>query len=87
MVSDFHKRGVHVLFPYNPWDQHTRYEGKTDCEALAELIASVGADGFSGDTMPGVPESFYQCGVDAGIHLAIEPEGDSKFDHINWWTF
>lgn len=54
-VSDFNKRGVSVLFPYNPWDLCTRDEGKPDCTALAELLAEVGAQGFNGDTMLGVP--------------------------------
>ena len=50
-VADFHRRGVHVLFPYNPWDTGTRYEGKDDCHALTELIISADGDGFNGDTM------------------------------------
>lgn len=42
-VSDFNKRGVSVLFPYNPWDLCTRDEGKPNCNALTDLIASTGA--------------------------------------------
>jgi len=28
MVADFHKRGVRVLFPYMPWDEGARQEGR-----------------------------------------------------------
>lgn len=84
MVSDFRKRGVSVLFPYNPWDRCSRDEGKPDCEAVAEILVELGAQGFNGDTMWGVPEEFYECGIEAGIHLAINPEWHSDYSHIKW---
>ena len=39
MVDDFHRRGVHVLFPVMPWDTGTHDEGKPLAEAAAELMA------------------------------------------------
>jgi len=50
-IRDFHRRGVRVLLPYNPWDVATRREGVSDAEALAAVCAALGADGFNGDTM------------------------------------
>ena len=52
MVADFHRRGVRVLFPYMPWGQGTRQEGRQHYEVIAKNLAAVGADGINGDTMP-----------------------------------
>ncbi len=41
MVQSFHRHGVRVLFPYNPWDQGTRPEGAPDWETLAKLMAEM----------------------------------------------
>eukprot|EP01126_Amoeba_proteus_P054350 TRINITY_DN6683_c0_g2_i2.p1 TRINITY_DN6683_c0_g2~~TRINITY_DN6683_c0_g2_i2.p1 ORF type:complete len:367 (-),score=73.60 TRINITY_DN6683_c0_g2_i2:218-1318(-) len=85
-VSDFQSRGVNVLIPYNPWDQGTRDEGRSDEESLAVLLKEVGADGFNGDTMYGVPRSFYDASVQVGHPLALEPEGGMPVVNINWTT-
>jgi hypothetical protein len=74
-VAGFHRRGVKVLLPYNPWDIATRREGKPDWDVLAALGAELGADGFNGDTMRRVPREFWSASVAAGRPMAIEPEG------------
>jgi formylglycine-generating enzyme required for sulfatase activity len=74
-VEDFHRRGVRVLFPYNPWDQGTRPEGMPDWEAVARLMAEIGADGINGDTMGGVPLAFRKASDGTGHPLVLEPEG------------
>ena len=51
ITDQLHKRGVRVLWPYNPWDTGTRREGKDDDAALAQLIAQTNGDGANGDTM------------------------------------
>ena len=43
MVEAFHKKGVRVLFSYNPWDRGTRPEPEPDWDALAKLMAAIGA--------------------------------------------
>ena len=58
MVADFHRRGVRVLFPMMMWDQGTRDPGKPWPDAIAELMAEIGADGINGDTQDGVPLAF-----------------------------
>lgn len=84
MIADFHKRNVSVLFPYNPWDSGTRDEGESDCTALTSLLKDCGADGFNGDTMLGIPQDFYQCSLDNGYPVALEPEGWSQYNEISW---
>ena len=61
MIGDFHKRGVRVLFPMMMWDQGTRDNGKPWPDAIAELMAEVGADGINGDTQDGVPLAFFEA--------------------------
>ena len=36
-TKQLHAAGVNVLWPYNPWDQGTRYEGMSDAKAMAAL--------------------------------------------------
>ena len=37
-TDELHAAGVRVLWPYNPWDQGTRYEGAPDAQALPKLL-------------------------------------------------
>jgi len=75
MVSEFHARGVRVLFPVVIWDQGTRTEeGKKDWETLAEEMVAVGADGINGDTLEGVPRVFHRQTSRLGRPLISEPE-------------
>ena len=75
MIEDFHQQGVRVLFPYNPWDQGTRPEGIPDWDAVAKLMAEIGADGINGDTMDAVPLAFRSASDQTGHPIAFEPEG------------
>lgn len=52
LVRRAHQRGVKVSIDYNPWDVGTRREGKSDEQALAELVQAIEADGVFLDTMP-----------------------------------
>ena len=51
VVHKFQKKGVKVFIDFNPWDTLTRREGKSDEEALAELVLAIDADGIFLDTM------------------------------------
>ena len=86
MVEEFHRRGVRVLFPSMLWDQGTHAEGTPDAEALANLLASVDADGINGDTQEGMPESFRQAAEKAGHPLALEPEVEMGSDGMVAWN-
>lgn len=74
MVADFHRRGVRVLFPMMMWDQGTRDPGIPWPDAIASLMAEIGADGINGDTQRGVPRVFSDASDKANHPLAFEPE-------------
>jgi len=75
MIADFHRRNVRVLFPMMMWDQGTRDIGMPWTDAIAQLMAEVGADGINGDTQDGVPLAFSVAADKSGHPLAFEPEG------------
>lgn len=74
MVDSFHRRGVRVLLPYNPWDQGTRNTGAPDYETMVQATIDVGADGFNGDTMVGINSSWMDTAAKLGHPLSFEPE-------------
>jgi len=80
MVADFHRRGVHVLFPSMLWDQGTHDEKVPDAEALVRLLAAVDADGINGDTQEGMPASYRRAAEKIGHPLALEPEVEISAD-------
>jgi formylglycine-generating enzyme required for sulfatase activity len=84
MVTDFHRRGVRVLFPMMLWDQGTRDFGVAESKALAEELAAIGADGINGDTMAAVPRE-YRIASDKTDHpLAFEPESLTVDEALAW---
>jgi formylglycine-generating enzyme required for sulfatase activity len=82
MIADFHKRGVRVFFPMMMWDQGTRDPGKPWPDAIASLMAEIGADGINGDTQDGVPVAYAEAAERIGHPLAFEPEGGPPDDAI-----
>ena len=78
MVAEFHRHGVRVLFPYNPWDLGTRSEGVPDWQTVAHLMAAIGADGINGDTMSAVPLAFRTASDKTGHPIVFEPEGGNS---------
>src|SRR3984885_4899626 len=84
MVDDFHRRGVHVLFPMMMWDQGTRDPGMSWPQAIAETMKEIGADGIKGDTQDGVPLAFSLAADAAGHPLAFEPEGSPSDEALAW---
>jgi gamma-glutamyl hercynylcysteine S-oxide synthase len=89
MVADFHRRGVRVFFPMMMWDQGTRDPGMPWPQAIAQLMAEIGADGINGDTQDGVPRAFVEASEKAGHPLAFEPESQPHdeqlaYDLMTW---
>jgi iron(II)-dependent oxidoreductase len=74
LVADFHAHGVRVLLCFNPWDTGTRdaYAAQTPFERVVGAVRAVGADGFNGDQMYGVPEGFLAAA--GATPLVLEPE-------------
>ena len=84
MITDFHKRGVRVLFPMMMWDQGTRDPDLPWTQAIAELMKEVGADGINGDTQDGVPLAFPLAADKLGHPLVFEPEGGPSDEALAW---
>jgi len=84
MVAEFHKRGVRVLFPMMMWDQGTRDPGKSWPDAIAGLMAEIGADGINGDTQDGVPLAFSLAADKVGHPLVFQPEGGPSDEALAW---
>lgn len=74
-IDAFHRRGVRVFIPYNPWDRGTRREGRPDEEALAEMVRELDADGIFLDTMVEAPARLRALVDAARPGVAFEPEG------------
>ncbi len=86
MVDDFHRRGVRVLFPVNPWDIGTRREDVPLWEAAARDMKAIGADGINGDTMQGLGREFRKASDNAGHPLVLEPENQLADDAMVAWN-
>jgi iron(II)-dependent oxidoreductase len=84
MISDFHRRSVRVLFPMMMWDQGTRDPGISWPDAIAKLMAEIGADGINGDTQDGVPLGFSLAADKTGHPLAFEPEHGPSDEALAW---
>jgi len=84
MITDFHRRNVRVLFPMMMWDQGTRDPGIAWTEAIARLMAEIGADGINGDTQDGVPLAYSLAADKAGHPLVFEPEGGPSDEALAW---
>jgi iron(II)-dependent oxidoreductase len=84
MIGDFHRRHVRVLFPMMMWDQGTRDPGMSWPDAIATLMAEIGADGINGDTQDGVPLVFSAAADKIGHPLAFEPEGGPSDEALAW---
>lgn len=87
VTNQLKARGVRVLWPYNPWDTGTRREDPDDDPTtFARLLKETNGDGFNGDTMGFVPESFWQASEKVDYPLAFEPEGGGTDAALNWST-
>lgn len=84
MISDFHRRGVRVLFPMMMWDQGTHDPGMPWPDAIASLMKDVDADGINGDTQDGVPLAFSLAADKIDHPLAFEPEGGPSDEALAW---
>jgi iron(II)-dependent oxidoreductase len=84
MIADFHRRNVRVLFPMMMWDQGTRDNGIPWTDAIASLMAEIGADGINGDTQDGVPLAYSLAADKVGHPLVFEPEGGPSDEALAW---
>jgi formylglycine-generating enzyme required for sulfatase activity len=54
LTEAFHKHGIEVFMPFQPWDGATRQEEGTDAEVLVSTTEAINADGIYLDT-------WYEC--------------------------
>jgi len=94
MVSQFHKHGIKILFPYNPWDIGTRREPDNDPQAYAKILKYVDADGINGDVTLGLGDHWRNIFDKAKKGIVIEPELDYdnkylEYDQMGWayWEY
>src|SRR6185312_10546388 len=59
MITQFNEQGVRVMIPYNPWDLGTRENEIDDADQINQIMIGIGAAGFNGDTMSGIPADFF----------------------------
>jgi formylglycine-generating enzyme required for sulfatase activity len=85
-VADFHRRGVRVFLPTMPWDNGTREPEHSDWQAMAELVAAVGADGINGDTYNGVPRAFFDACDAVGHPVVLQPESTISAEEQLIWN-
>lgn len=86
VVADFHRRGVRVFLPTMPWDNGTRDAGRSDCDLLTEIAATVKADGINGDTYRGVPYAFRKASDATGHPVVFQPENVAIADDALMWN-
>lgn len=89
VMDEFHAKKIKVFINYNPWDTTTRREGKSDLDALVEIIAAIDADGIFLDTLKEV-EAVYRGKLNS-VKPGIVLEGESAADienipsnHLSW---
>lgn len=85
-TSALRDRGVHVLWAYLQWDTGTRAEGKPDTESLVSLLELTGGSGFNGDSLPFVPQEYYQASTAANYPLTLQAEGCARDEALRWST-
>lgn len=86
LTAELKEKGVRVLWGYQPWENGTRREPKSDEDAMIDVLKATGADGFNGDTLLKVPESFWKSAVRANYPIALEPENGGDLESLNWQT-
>ncbi len=85
VVQDFHRRHVRVFFPMMPWETGTRDEGLKLWDAVAKLMAEIGADGVNGDTFHGVPLAYRVASDKTGHPISFQPEIAMDSDEFLKW--
>ena len=74
MVAEFHRAGVHVLFPIHPWDIGTRPPSQPWGVTLPNSMTEIDADGLNGDTMDAVTSDYWLTTLQDHHPIALEPE-------------
>lgn len=92
-VRKFHKADVRVYIDYNPWDEKTRREAKSDVETIADLVAALEADGIFLDTLDRGATNFRNkldtarpgVALESELALALERVRDHHMSWAQWF--
>jgi len=79
----FHRHGVAVFVDYNPWDTGTRREGRSDLDALAQVVGAIEADGIFLDTMSQGAAEFRARLDSVRPGVALEGELALPLEHVH----
>jgi formylglycine-generating enzyme required for sulfatase activity len=82
LTERLHGRGVKVFIDYNPWDTGTRREGVPDKQAIARIVAAIGADGVFLDTMSAGGRELRTAVDVARPGVVFEPEGSPPVEQL-----
>ena len=85
-IDDFHRRGVKVFLPTMGWDNGSRPNGIPDWQAIAQLTATVGADGVNVDTYNGLSRAFREASDATGHPVIFQPESAPATDEGLMWN-
>jgi iron(II)-dependent oxidoreductase len=97
VIKKFHEMGIKVFIPYNPWDTATVVEAgyedivrmyKADITILNKFLDKTGADAYNGDTMYGIPKTFFNCSkMRVGCPEGGVPSAYLGFNPMSWGYF
>lgn len=85
VIAEFQERGVRVWLPILPWDRGSRDEGgELDLGEHARFIADLGADGYLGDTLSGVPRTVSVAAQEQGTPIVVQSENPFGDELLGW---
>ncbi len=83
LVDACHARGLRVYVDYNPWDVGTRREGRSDIDALVDLVAALDADAIFLDTMSNAAQGLREKLDGARPGVTLESEILVPLEHLD----
>ena len=86
VTRELNASGVRLLWAYLHWDTETRREPLSDEQTIVQMLKQTGGAGINGDSLPFVPESFYNESVRQDYPIALQAEGGTRDAALNWST-
>ena len=89
VVRQFHAKNVTVFVNYNPWDVGTKREGKSDIDAIVDIVTAIDADGVFLDTLKEGGADFRAKLDNIRPGIVLEGELAAELDvlpthHLSW---
>jgi hypothetical protein len=74
IIDYFHRHGIRVLFPIQPWDMGTRDQRHDWSVFMPKTMAELNADGLNGDTLEFLNKECFDNSIANKHPLVLEPE-------------